>query len=471
MATNERESNNRFDTYLGNGDPLHHKSVHVPRNRGPFQTWEAGAVDALVYDHIAGIDDWSWTRACYEWETWNGFGYRAHGLHSAYLWAGTSIYTRGRYAGDGNFHPHEQDTQLGTVAIAAALIKLDPSLQFPGGFPENAAPLPQAAPAGLGGGQHGMSWLQDALNHATGAGLRVDGMFGRMTRMAVKAFQEAHGLPVTGLSDQATIAALEQALKLPPQSAQPPLTATVPLFGGAQALFSAEPEEPVHEVPLYPVYDHDCAMWCVGLYNYSGQPSVNWDHVDAGEDDDVCWAVKRVGEVDIVVLRGSATLEDWIRDADAMAITPATHPVLGSVHAGFYAGMEKVCEEVLARNPKNLIITGHSLGGARATILTALLKANGKPPLARVTFGEPRPGFAELADYLEDVPGRAYCNGNDYVTKLPFSITGMFPYVHPTPLIAVAAAPAPGDPWGPFAPHHSQLYAEALKTINTGTMP
>ena len=32
----EREAAQRWDTQLGQGDPLNHVSVHVPKGRGPF---------------------------------------------------------------------------------------------------------------------------------------------------------------------------------------------------------------------------------------------------------------------------------------------------------------------------------------------------------------------------------------------------------------------------------------------------
>jgi lysozyme family protein len=42
-VTHEREASQRWDTQLGQGDPLNRVSVHVPKGRGPFSTWEDGA--------------------------------------------------------------------------------------------------------------------------------------------------------------------------------------------------------------------------------------------------------------------------------------------------------------------------------------------------------------------------------------------------------------------------------------------
>src|SRR5262245_2393450 len=46
-ALHNRESNADFSTYLGNGEPLNRRTIQVPKGRGPFENWEAGAVDAL----------------------------------------------------------------------------------------------------------------------------------------------------------------------------------------------------------------------------------------------------------------------------------------------------------------------------------------------------------------------------------------------------------------------------------------
>src|SRR5580765_6249053 len=48
-----RESDANFSTYLGNGDPLNRPTHNVPRGRGPFPTFQAGAHDAL---HLDGLD-------------------------------------------------------------------------------------------------------------------------------------------------------------------------------------------------------------------------------------------------------------------------------------------------------------------------------------------------------------------------------------------------------------------------------
>ena len=201
---------------------------------------------------------------------------------------------------------------------------------------------------------------------------------------------------------------------------------------------------------------------CAQIYQPDAIVS-GFDHFDAGMDDGVCWALKRLQGFDVVIFRGSITLQDWLRDIDAIALPTR----IGHAHAGFFDGMERAWSEARPMLRQPCIVTGHSLGAAHADILTALMTVDGVVPTSRVVFGEPKPGFLDLAMTIKDVPGRSYRNGDalhhDLVTDVPFS----FPpeeYVHPTPVIPVCAEPKADlfDRWGVFAYHHIQLYQAAI---------
>jgi lysozyme family protein len=150
----EREASGSFSAYLGNGEPWNQKTASVPRGRGPFSSFEAGAVDALHLDGLDKVTDWSVERALHSFEKFNGFGYRMKGVRSPYLWGGTSLQQPGKYVRDGVFDPTVMDKQLGCAGILAALWILDPALRFPVATPvppEIPVPLPvprpQPAPA------------------------------------------------------------------------------------------------------------------------------------------------------------------------------------------------------------------------------------------------------------------------------------------------------------------------------------
>ena len=139
----EREASQRWDTQLGQGDPLHRVSVHVPAGRGPFVTWEDGAYDALVNcaPQASHWTDWSAGGVLTLLEQYNGLGYATRGLPSPYVWSGTDQYVSGKYVRDGVFDPSVVDRQLGCTGLIMAMMKLDPTITFTG-----VAIVPQATP-------------------------------------------------------------------------------------------------------------------------------------------------------------------------------------------------------------------------------------------------------------------------------------------------------------------------------------
>lgn len=118
-VTHQRESSQNWNTQLAQGDPLSRKSTHVPKGRGPFQSWEEGAYDALVNcaPYAARNKDWSIGGTLEMLEKYNGLGYAAKGVPSPYVWAGTNQYVKGKYVADGKYDPNHVDTQLGCAGL------------------------------------------------------------------------------------------------------------------------------------------------------------------------------------------------------------------------------------------------------------------------------------------------------------------------------------------------------------------
>lgn len=145
-ALHNRESGADFKTYLGNGEPLNRVTRLVPKGRGPFPSWDAGAIDALKIDGLNKVTDWSPERICYECEKFNGFGYRNHGINSPYLWSFSNHYTRGKYIADGEFSTVAVDQQCGTMPVVKRLMELDTTAAKP--LPPKPQ-LPSAKKTGL----------------------------------------------------------------------------------------------------------------------------------------------------------------------------------------------------------------------------------------------------------------------------------------------------------------------------------
>lgn len=126
----QRESDANFNTYLGNGEPLSRKTRLVPRGRGPFKTWQEGAVDALHYDGLTTVSDWRLEKILFFCESFNGWGYAMRSLPSPYVWGGTSVQRPGKYVSDGKWNARVMDSQPGCAPILATLAKFDKTIQF-----------------------------------------------------------------------------------------------------------------------------------------------------------------------------------------------------------------------------------------------------------------------------------------------------------------------------------------------------
>ena len=149
-VVHEREASQNWNTQLGQGDPLGSVSVHVPKGRGPFRTWEDGAYDALVNcaPFAARNQDWSIGGTPTMLERYNGLGYAARGRPSPYIWSGTDQYVSGKYVRDGVYDANVVDQQLGCAGLLAAMMHLDPTITFSGAkiIPAPRSPSPPRKP-------------------------------------------------------------------------------------------------------------------------------------------------------------------------------------------------------------------------------------------------------------------------------------------------------------------------------------
>lgn len=210
----EREASSDFNLSPAQGDPWRRMSHDVPRNRGPFRSWQDAALDAY---HINGLDkvgatNWTWELFCYYGETFNGWGYRDyHRMHSPYLWGGTNIQSVGKYDSDGKFNPEHMDPQLGIIPVAKRMVEIDPTLAL--GPAVVYVPPPPILSNIVSDLEAGARWIQETINKLGHfPPLDVDDNYGRETLNAVMDFQTGYGLEITGVADEVTIQALNNAL-------------------------------------------------------------------------------------------------------------------------------------------------------------------------------------------------------------------------------------------------------------------
>ena len=91
-------------------------------------------------------------------------------------------------------------------------------------------------------------------------------------------------------------------------------------------------------------------------------------------------------------------------------------------------------------------LTGHSKGGAEATVVAALMCAAGRPPRSLVTFGSPRVGSGELGRLLatKSVELRRYVFGADVVTQVPMLLGLLRVYRHVAPAMRIGRTTGDG---------------------------
>lgn len=141
----------------------------------------------------------------------------------------------------------------------------------------------------------------------------------------------------------------------------------------------------------------------------------------------------------VISFRGTETDEDADKAVNNET-AQENMALFGGVHVGFYRGMKQVDEKLIqilearsAQKPIKLWITGHSLGAALATLMTArLIQLKEAGQLRQVTLmgmyniGSPRVGNGEFAAQFDALTQKyqmnvvRFKNHKDLVTGIPF---------------------------------------------------
>lgn len=128
-------------------------------------------------------------------------------------------------------------------------------------------------------------------------------------------------------------------------------------------------------------------------------------------------------EVILISIRGTLEGVDFLRDTDAEQIP--VNPGVGKAHQGFYQAYEAMSKFVdtylnsFHVNQK-VIICGHSLGGAIATLLAeALRQGSTKYDILLYTYGSPRAGDADFVQGAAALAHHRMVNDNDPIPSVP----------------------------------------------------
>lgn len=131
-----------------------------------------------------------------------------------------------------------------------------------------------------------------------------------------------------------------------------------------------------------------------------------------------------------MAFRGTNELVDWLDNMNAFS----TSELFGEFHRGFWNSVQDVwkpidskCRELQRQKNRPIFFTGHSLGGAMATIAAAMYIQEDKPFTSVYTFGQPRAMTRKTAQIF-NVECKArflrFHNNNDIVTRAPARLMG-----------------------------------------------
>lgn len=170
----------------------------------------------------------------------------------------------------------------------------------------------------------------------------------------------------------------------------------------------------------------------------------------------------------VVALRGTKNIFDLFTDFNWSQISYPYFPEAGSAHRGFIELYERTLRRQLLAaikrlSPrKRLVLSGHSLGGALATLAAPDLarRTRFRPPHV-YTYGSPKVGNAEFAAAYDRVVGHSMriINRNDLVALFPPSEGGDL-YVPVGKRLAVSFLYA-----NPLNNHDIRRYAAALGSL------
>ncbi|KAH9988438.1 Alpha/Beta hydrolase protein [Russula compacta] len=215
----------------------------------------------------------------------------------------------------------------------------------------------------------------------------------------------------------------------PPSSPQPPQSPLLPSLplddvhggGGSSSSSSSRGDEDGVSMNTYAELEH-FAKYASAVYHFfclrplgnklvqTFSNVLTHAHGFVARDDKRCEIV--------VAFRGSHELADMFTDGNLMLAPLASRGIqnnTASVHCGFLISYNSVRTTVIRTVHNQLrnfpgyvvVVTGHSMGGALASIAALSIKSN--IPTAEVrlfTFGQPRTGDAAYADLLEITIGR-----------------------------------------------------------------
>ncbi|KAF2856740.1 alpha/beta-hydrolase [Plenodomus tracheiphilus IPT5] len=177
---------------------------------------------------------------------------------------------------------------------------------------------------------------------------------------------------------------------------------------------------------------------CPSVEDADSSSVIEYSRTETSTDVTGFVAVDHTNNLIVVAFRGSSTIDTWLTDLDFDTVTTDICPGC-TAHHGFWNSWVDARDRVLpavkqastAFPAYQITVTGHSLGGAIATLAAAELRKSAYT-VALYTYGAPRIAGNKTSSYITKQTGGNYrvTHWNDPVPKLPPLIMG---FVHISP--------------------------------------
>lgn len=131
------------------------------------------------------------------------------------------------------------------------------------------------------------------------------------------------------------------------------------------------------------------------------------------------WFIAQDGHNAQVAIAGTTTLAQWMDYITQAGVTNATN-LSGKTFGPFDDWSNRIMAEIRSKVPakKEMLISGHSLGGAMAILVAEKLRKNGYEKIVVYTYGCPRVGDRDFTMNYETVVHNVR-NQGDVVPSLP----------------------------------------------------
>ena len=130
-------------------------------------------------------------------------------------------------------------------------------------------------------------------------------------------------------------------------------------------------------------------------------------HIDSSHDTQGYVGYTSSQSTIYVVFRGSESIKNWISNIDVIT---TSYPLCDGchVHKGFYNAQQGAIGDVISQVKAlkeqfpsySVMVTGHSLGAALATLTAADLQNSGIGPIRMYNFGSPRVGDTDFSNWF-----------------------------------------------------------------------